>query len=91
MNLVRSLGSMPIMLQSTLCHLRGKSKPALVRMKEEPDEFGGTFICNGIERVLRLLVQQRRHYIMALRRSAYRNRGSNYTEFATLIRCAGPL
>ena len=90
-NLVRSLGSLPIMLQSSLCHLRGKTKPVLVRMKEEPDEFGGTFICNGIERVLRLLVQQRRHYIMALRRSAYRNRGSNYTEFATLIRCAGPL
>lgn len=87
-HVVKNLGAIPIMVQSSLCHLRGKSKQALVRMKEEPDEFGGTFICNGIERVLRLLIQQRRHYIMALRRSAYKNRGSNYTEFATLMRCA---
>jgi DNA-directed RNA polymerase I subunit RPA2 len=88
--LVKSLGGFPIMLQSSLCHLRGKSKEALVQMKEEPDEFGGTFICNGIERVLRLLIQQRRHYIMALRRSAYGARNDSYTEFATMIRFAPP-
>jgi hypothetical protein len=80
-------GSLPIMLQSTLCHLRGLSRDELVRNKEEADEFGGTFICNGIERVLRLIVQQRRHYVMALRRGAYKKRGVNYTEFGTLIRC----
>ncbi len=48
--------------------------------------MGGYFICNGIERIIRLLVQQRRHYIMALRRSAFRKRGSNYTDLGTLIR-----
>ncbi len=51
-------------------------------------EMGGYFICNGIERIIRMLIQQRRHYIMALRRSAYHKRGNNYTDAATLIRCA---
>lgn len=83
----RSFGYIPIMVQSVLCHLRDCSRADLINCKEEPDEFGGTFICNGIERIIRLLIQQRRHYIMALKRSAYKKRGPNYTEFATLIRC----
>jgi hypothetical protein len=59
-------------------------------LQEESNEFGGTFICNGIERIIRMLVQQRRHYIMALRRGAYHKRGPAFTEMATLIRW-GPL
>ena len=53
--------------------------------------MGGYFVCNGIERIIRLLVQQRRHYIMAMRRSAYHKRGANYTDAATLIRWGGGL
>jgi DNA-directed RNA polymerase I subunit RPA2 len=83
----KSFGYLPIMLQSRLCHLRQKTRSQLIRLKEEPDEFGGTFICNGIERIIRMLIQQRRHYIMAIDRAAYRKRGANYTPFATLIRC----
>jgi len=60
---------------------------ALVEEKEENTEMGGYFICNGIERIIRMLILQRRHYIMALKRSAYLKRGSNYTEAATMIRC----
>ena len=60
----------------------------LVQAKEESVEMGGYFICNGIERIIRMLIQQRRHYIMALRRSAYHKRGNNYTDAATLIRSA---
>ena len=63
-------------------------RPQLVARKEEAVEMGGYFICNGIERIIRLLVQQRRHYIMALRRGAFRKRGSNYTDLGTLIRLA---
>ena len=48
--------------------------------------MGGYFICNGIERIIRMLIQQRRHYIMGLRRSAYHKRGKDYTDAATLIR-----
>ena len=57
-------------------------------LKEEGTEFGGYFVVNGIERVVRMLIQPRRHYIMALRRSAYRKRGSSYTDMATVLRCA---
>ena len=52
--------------------------------------MGGYFICNGIERIIRMLIQQRRHYIMALRRGAYHKRGRDYTDCATLIR-SGPV
>jgi hypothetical protein len=58
----------------------------LVAAKEESTEMGGYFVCNGIERLIRLLVQTRRHYVMALRRGAYHKRGPNYTDVATLIR-----
>ena len=84
----RAFGGMPIMLQSRHCHLRHKSRSELIACREEPDEFGGVFICNGIERIIRMLVQQRRHFIMAMNRGAYRKRGANYTPYATLIRCA---
>lgn len=58
----------------------------LVELREEGTEFGGYFIVNGIERVVRMLIQPRRHYIMASRRSAYRKRGSSYTDAATVLR-----
>ena len=49
--------------------------------------MGGYFIVNGIERIIRLLINQRRHYIMGMVRGAYSRRGANFTEFATAIRC----
>ncbi|KAK9824626.1 hypothetical protein WJX72_011831 [[Myrmecia] bisecta] len=86
----RRLGHLPIMVKSKGCYLRNLSRSQLVKYKEESTEMGGYFICNGIERIIRMLILQRRHYIMALNRSAYRKRGNNYTESATLIRCVQP-
>jgi DNA-directed RNA polymerase I subunit RPA2 len=60
----------------------------LIRKGEEGTEVGGYFICNGIERIIRMLILQRRHYIMALKRSSYLKRGPDFTEFATLLRYA---
>lgn len=57
-----------------------------MRKGEESVEMGGYFICNGIERIIRMITLQRRHYIMALRRGAFRKRGANYTDAATTIR-----
>ncbi|KAK9845769.1 hypothetical protein WJX81_002042 [Elliptochloris bilobata] len=88
--LQQRMGQLPIMVKSRACYLRNLSQPQLVARREEAVEMGGYFICNGIERIIRLLVQQRRHYIMALRRSAFRKRGSNYTDLGTLIRCVRP-
>lgn len=54
---------------------------------EEANELGGYFIVNGIERIIRLLINTRRHYIMGMVRGAYARRGPTFTEFATAIRC----
>jgi DNA-directed RNA polymerase I subunit RPA2 len=86
----KRMGSVPVMVKSRICHLRHMSRTQLVAAKEESTEMGGYFICNGIERIIRMLIQQRRHYIMALRRGAYRKRGSNYTDLATLLRYLPP-
>lgn len=66
------------------------TRDQLVVAKEESTEFGGYFICNGIERIIRMLILQRRHYIMGLKRGAYLKRGANYTPWATMIRCVRP-
>lgn len=86
----RRLGMIPIMVKSSACHLRHMSRKELVAHKEEATEFGGYFVCNGIERIIRCLINNRRHYIMALRRSAYLKRGANYTNVATMLRCVRP-
>lgn len=88
--MTKRLGQLPIMVKSKACYLRHLSRRELIRHKEEGNEFGGTFICNGIERIIRMLVQNRRHYIMALKRSAYHKRGPSFTDMATLIRCVRP-
>ena len=83
-------GSLPVMVKSHACHLRGMNRSQLVAAKEESTEFGGYFICNGIERIIRMLIQQRRHYIMAMRRAAFQKRGPNYTDLGTMLRCPIP-
>lgn len=35
----------------------------MVELGEEAEEVGGYFICNGIERLIRLLLMQRRNYV----------------------------
>lgn len=67
-NTQHRMGGMPIMLKSRACNLSGLNRAGLVARKEEANEMGGYFICNGLERIIRCLIQQRRHYIMGLRR-----------------------
>ena len=82
--------NIPTMVQSTACHLNSLTQLQLTKRGEENKEMGGYFICNGNERIVRLLIQQRRHYVMAMKRGAYSSRGKTYTEFATAIRCVTP-
>ena len=53
----KRLGSLPIMVKSAKCYLRHMGRKELIRSKEEGNEFGGYFICNGIERIIRMLVE----------------------------------
>ena len=77
----------PVMVGSQSCSLQAKSMDELLRVGEEENEIGGYFIVGGIERVIRLLIQQRRHHVMALCRGSFHSRGSRFTKYATAIRC----
>ena len=77
----------PIMIASHACHLESLDKNGLIRHGEEDTESGGYFIVNGIERIIRLLIQQRRHYVLGLVRSSFLRRGAMFSKFATSIRC----
>ena len=89
----RAVWSAELVLQqvrSMACNLHALNKQELREHGEEAIEFGGYFIVNGIERIIRLLINQRRHYIMGMVRGAYSRRGATFTEFATAIRCVSP-
>ncbi|GEQ70599.1 hypothetical protein JCM33374_g4277 [Metschnikowia sp. JCM 33374] len=87
---VRDGGNVPIMLKSNRCHLEKMSPKQLVDAKEESDELGGYFIVNGIEKLIRMLIVQRRNHPMALIRPSFGNRGADYTKFGVQIRCVRP-
>ncbi|KAJ3410397.1 hypothetical protein HDV05_003831 [Chytridiales sp. JEL 0842] len=84
----RNLGYLPIMVRSARCNIEGKSPQDLVRLHEDPDEFGGYFIVNGIERLIRLLIVPRRNHPVAIVRSSFQKRGPTYTPYGVSIRCA---
>ncbi len=50
------IGSLPVMLRSDLCHLKGKNEAELARMGECPMDPGGYFVVRGTEKVI--LVQE---------------------------------
>lgn len=84
------MGNLPIMVKSNRCHLYDLPPQKLVNLREEANEMGGYFILNGIERVIRLLQVQRRNFPLAIERSSYKNRGSNYTDKGVAMRCTRP-
>ncbi|CAG5129269.1 unnamed protein product, partial [Candidula unifasciata] len=83
----KNVGQIPIMVKSDACNIANLKPKALVARGEEPEEMGGYFIVNGNEKVIRLLIQQRRNYPMCLCRGSWKNRGPEYTEYGVSIRC----
>jgi len=45
-------------------------------------EFGGYFIINGNERIVRMLIMTKRNYPVAFVRPNFVNRGKLYTQYA---------
>ncbi|PKA48040.1 DNA-directed RNA polymerase II subunit RPB2 [Apostasia shenzhenica] len=82
-----SFGHLPIMLMSKLCHLKGVDPQRLVHHKEEASEVGGYFICNGLERLGRVLMIQKRNHPVSLVRRNFRGRGDGFSDKAVRIRC----
>ncbi|ORY04269.1 hypothetical protein BCR34DRAFT_604917 [Clohesyomyces aquaticus] len=87
---VRELGHVPIMLRSSKCHLENMTPDQLMKAKEETEELGGYFVVNGIEKIIRMLLLNRRNYPMAIKRGAFTNRGPGYTPFGIVMRCVRP-
>ncbi|KAI7090962.1 DNA-directed RNA polymerase I subunit [Hortaea werneckii] len=87
---VRELGYLPIMLRSNRCHLEGLSPKELVNRREETEELGGYFIVNGIEKLIRMLIVNRRNFPMAIVRPSFENRGATYTKYGMQIRSVRP-
>lgn len=77
-------------MQSNRCHLEGLSPKELVDKREETEELGGYFIVNGIEKLIRMLIVNRRNYPMAIIRPSFVNRGATYTKFGIQIRSVRP-
>ena len=46
------IASLPIMLKSKYCHLKGLHREELIEKGEDPDDPGGYFIINGTAKVL---------------------------------------
>jgi len=86
----RRVGNVPLMVKTRHCHLFGKTQSELVKMGEEPYEFGGFFIANGNEKAVRLLSLQRRNYVMAIIRPSFSKRGATYTKYGCMLRCVRP-
>mmetsp|Transcript_5671 Transcript_5671/g.17745 ORF Transcript_5671/g.17745 Transcript_5671/m.17745 type:complete len:1002 (-) Transcript_5671:1003-4008(-) len=85
---IQTAGNLPIMVLSNRCHLSGLNEAGLVAAREESCEFGGYFIINGLEKVLRLIQVPMRNMPLAIRRSAFKGRGPFYTQYAVMMRCA---
>lgn len=53
------------MVRSKFCNLHGLNEDELVKKKEDMHELGGYFIVNGNERLIRMLVMNKRNYPVA--------------------------
>ncbi|KAI4522742.1 beta and beta-prime subunits of DNA dependent RNA-polymerase [Schizophyllum commune Loenen D] len=89
-DMVKECGLVPIMVRSVRCNLRGMSSAQLVAHREEAEEFGGYFVINGNERLIRYLILPRRNHVISLLRPSFANRGPSYTPHAVQIRCVRP-
>ncbi|RWS21416.1 DNA-directed RNA polymerase I subunit RPA2-like protein, partial [Leptotrombidium deliense] len=84
------VGEIPIMVMSKKCNISNLTPKQLVKRYEDAAEFGGYFILNGKERIIRFLTAQRRNYPMAVARKTWVQSGHLFTEYGVSIRCVGP-
>ena len=66
--------------------MQNLSPEQLVKLKEHEQEWGGYFIIKGHERLIRMLLLTRRNYPIAIKRSTWKQRGSQYSDLGILLR-----
>lgn len=86
----KTVGEVPIMVKSQVCNIAKMSPAELVRRGEEAGEFGGYFIVNGNEKIIRMLIMTRRNYPIAMVRPSWKNRGKMFSEFGVSLRSVKP-
>ena len=99
-SITRSLGRIPVMVRSKLCNLQreiagemgrplnsAQRRATLAHHGEDSNEMGGFFIVNGNEKLIRLLIVQRRNFPLAFVRDAYEQTAPIFTKYAISIRC----
>ncbi|XP_076361964.1 RNA polymerase I subunit Rpl135 isoform X3 [Tachypleus tridentatus] len=84
------VGEVPVMVKSNVCNIARMTQKQLIRKGEEPEEFGGYFIVNGNEKIVRMLIMQRRNYPIAMTRPSWKNRGKMFTEYGVSLRSVKP-
>ena len=87
---VRKVGRMPVMVGSTKCNLHGMTPEQLVKHGEEEYEFGGYFVINGSERLIRMTLVQRVNHPVSAMRDKNASRGSHFTHLSQSVRCERP-
>ncbi|CAH0385289.1 unnamed protein product [Bemisia tabaci] len=81
------VGRVPIMLKSRKCNLSQLKPAELIERNEHACEWGGYFIVGGNERLIRMLIQTRRNYPIALKRSTWKDRGTLFSDIGVQMRC----
>ena len=70
-----AIGEVPVMIRSNRCHLNGLKPKQLIRRGEDVNDPGGYFICNGSEKVMRLIIANKQNFPVAIKQRAFRERG----------------
>lgn len=70
-----------------MCNLNKLSQKALVKVGEHENEWGGYFVVKGQPRLVRMLLNTRRNYPIAMKRSTWKSRDVNFTDIGVYIRC----
>lgn len=83
---IQRIARVPIMVGSNRCHLSGKSRAELVALGEEEFEAGGTFIVNGGEKVMRLVVVPRANHAISAKREKNAARGPLFSDLSLSYR-----
>ena len=82
-----NLGSIPIMVGSKWCNLCGASEQQLIHHGEDVSEYGGYFIVNGLQKLIRMLIVMKRNYPVCFSRGGFAARGAGYTTYACQMKC----
>ena len=82
-----AIGEMPIMVLSRFCLLSPLTIQERAAKGEDLAPIGGYFIINGIEKIVRMLIIQRKHYPIAISRPSFQKRSPDFTPLAVIIRC----